>query len=70
MPQSNLGDEDAFDTARRLAREEGIVVGISSGASAYAAWQGAAHPGDAGKLSAVALPDTGERYLRTALFSD
>jgi len=61
-------NEDAADTARRLAREEGILAGISSGAAAFAALQVAARPAARGKLIVVVLPDTGERYLSTELF--
>ena len=66
LPVSN---EDAFATARALAREEGLLVGISSGAAAYAASQVASRPEFAGKNVFVLLPDTGERYLSLDVFS-
>ena len=61
-------NEDAFATARRLAREEGLVVGTSCGAATWAALSVAARPENRGKLIVVILPDTGERYLSTELF--
>jgi len=60
--------EDALDTARNLARTEGILAGISSGAAVHAARELAARPENDGKLIVVILPDTGERYLSTDLF--
>ena len=66
LPVSN---EDAFATARALAREEGLLVGISSGAAAFAASQVASRPEFAGKNVFVLLPDTGERYLSLDVFS-
>jgi cysteine synthase A len=63
-------DEDAFAGARRLAREEGILAGASSGAALQAALNVAARPETSGKTVVVLLADTGERYITTRLFSD
>ena len=65
-----VGAEDAFATARRLMREEGISCGISSGANAFAAMQLAARPDMAGRMIVFVVCDTGERYLSTPLFAD
>lgn len=63
-------NEDAFKTSREIARKEGFLVGISSGAATYAATELAKRPENKGKTIVVLLPDTGERYLSTTLFSE
>jgi len=65
-----VDDRDAGAVTRRLAREEGVLVGISAGANVWAALQVAARPENEGKVIVVILPDTGERYLSTWLFQE
>jgi len=63
-----VSDQDALETARKLAKEEGLLAGISSGAATFAALEAARRKENKGKLIVVILPDTGERYLSTELF--
>lgn len=65
-----VSNDDAMETARKLAKEEGLLVGISAGANVWAATQVASRPENAGKTIVTILCDTAERYLSTALFSD
>ena len=62
-------NEDAFETGRELAKKEGVLAGVSSGAAVWAAGELAKRPENKGKMIVVILPDTGERYLSTAMFS-
>ena len=63
-------NEDAFATGKALAREDGMLVGISSGAAVFAATQLAKRPENKGKTIVALLPDTGERYLSTPMFAE
>jgi cysteine synthase A len=63
-------DDDAFETSRQLARQEGFMCGISCGAATWAAIRLAHRPENRGKLIVVVLPDLGERYLSTRLFPE
>lgn len=65
-----VANEDAFETGREIAKKEGVLVGISSGAALWAATQVAQRPENEGKTIVVVLPDTGERYLSTIMFSE
>ena len=65
----DVENDDAIRTGRQLAQQEGLLVGISSGAAAFGAAQVAARPENAHKTVVVLLPDTGERYLSTVLYA-
>ena len=65
-----VANEDAFAMGKRIGRTEGVLVGISSGAAAFAALQLAKRPENKGKKIVVLLPDGGDRYLSTPLFAD
>ena len=65
-----VSNEDAFTVGREVGRKEGVLVGISSGAALHAAIEVAKRPENEGKTIVVLLPDTGDRYLSTALFAE
>ena len=68
--QITVENEDAFKTGRDIARSEGVLVGISSGAAVWAATELAKRPENKGKTIVALLPDTGERYLSTPMFAE
>ena len=68
--EPRVTDDESFETARRLAKEEGMLCGISCGAAVAAALKLANDPANAGKTIVVVLPDLGERYLSTALYPE
>ena len=70
MKSSQLKNEDAFATGKLLAKTEGVLVGISSGAALYAAIEYAKKPENKGKTIVALLPDTGDRYYSTPLFTE
>lgn len=63
-------DQEAYQTGRELVKKEGMLVGISAGAAAFAALEVAKRPENEGKMIVVILPDTGERYISTEMFQD
>ena len=65
-----VANEDAFAVGKQIGKAEGVLVGISSGAAAWAAIELAKRPENEGKTIVVLLPDTGDRYLSTPLFAD
>lgn len=65
-----IENDQAFEAAKELTKKEGILTGISSGAALYAALQLAKRPGNAGKTIVALLPDSGDRYYSTPLFTD
>ena len=65
-----VANEDAFAAGKRIGKKEGVLVGISSGAAAHAAFELAKRPENKGKTIVVLFPDTGDRYLSTPLFAD
>ena len=65
-----MENDDAFALSKRIGKSEGVLVGISSGAAAWAALQVAKRPKNKGKNIVVLLPDTGDRYFSTPLFAD